>query len=110
MTNREKFAAAALTGLLAAPTDKDRSWEYWARLSYEAADAMIQERKGVTKSKPAVSPGIGSVTLWVSEREAIEECVKLITKTKQYDSMPKGPFMYWRYRMEALMELLERTK
>lgn len=110
MTDRDKFAAAALTGLLAAPTDKDRSWEYWARLSYEAADAMIQERKGVTKSKPAASPGIGSVTLWGSEREAIEACVKLIAKTKQHDAMPKGPFVYWKHRMEALMELLERTR
>ena len=41
MTDRDTFAAAALTGLLAAPTDKDRSWDYWARLAYEAADAML---------------------------------------------------------------------
>ena len=41
---RDHFAAAALTGLLAAPTDKDRSMEYWARLAYEAADAMLRQR------------------------------------------------------------------
>lgn len=52
---RDHFAAAALTGLLAAPTDKDRSWEYWARLAYEAADAMLRERGGVRT--PAVSTG-----------------------------------------------------
>jgi hypothetical protein len=44
VTDRDNFAAAALTGLLAAPTDKDRSWDYWARLSYEAADAMLREQ------------------------------------------------------------------
>ena len=47
---RDTFAAAALTGLLAAPTDKDRSMEYWARLAYEAADAMLRER--VTEPMP----------------------------------------------------------
>lgn len=45
MSDRDTFAAAALTGLLAAPTDKDRSMDYWARLSYEAADAMLRERE-----------------------------------------------------------------
>jgi hypothetical protein len=44
MTDRDHFAAAALTGLLAAPTDKDRSWDYWSRFAYEAADAMLRER------------------------------------------------------------------
>jgi hypothetical protein len=45
MTDLDTFAAAALTGLLAAPTDKDRSMDYWARLAYEAADAMLRERE-----------------------------------------------------------------
>lgn len=51
---RDTFAAAALTGLLAAPTDKDRSSEYWARFSYEIADAMLRERvrSGVTEPLP----------------------------------------------------------
>ncbi len=47
MNNRDHFAAAALAGLLAAPTDKDRSMDYWARLSYEAADAMLRGRERV---------------------------------------------------------------
>jgi hypothetical protein len=54
MTDRDTFAAAALTGLLAAPTDKDRSMDYWARLAYEAADAMLRERERTTnKAAPA---------------------------------------------------------
>ena len=52
MTDRDTFAAAALTGLLAAPTDKDRSWDYWARIAYEAADAMLARRDGVTEPVP----------------------------------------------------------
>jgi hypothetical protein len=47
MNDRDHFAAAALAGLLAAPTDKDRSMDYWARLSYEAADAMLRGRERV---------------------------------------------------------------
>jgi hypothetical protein len=50
MNDRDNFAAAALAGLLAAPTDKDRSWEYWARIAYESADAMLAERAKCTKS------------------------------------------------------------
>jgi hypothetical protein len=45
MTDRDHFAAAALTGMLAAPTDKDRAMDYWARLAYESADAMLRERE-----------------------------------------------------------------
>ena len=62
MTNRDKFAAAALTGLLAAPTDKYRSMDYWARLSYEAADAMLARRPCVTEPMPVAVSGSGSVT------------------------------------------------
>lgn len=50
MNDRDHFAAAALAGLLAAPTDKDRSMDYWARLSYEAADAMLRGRERVAAS------------------------------------------------------------
>jgi hypothetical protein len=53
MTDRDTFAAAALTGLLAAPTDKDRSLEYWARFSYEVADAMLRERGANQNAAPA---------------------------------------------------------
>jgi hypothetical protein len=50
MTDRDYFAAAALTGLLAAPTDKDRSMDYWARLAFEAADAMLAARGPVAET------------------------------------------------------------
>lgn len=50
MNDRDHFAAAALAGLLAAPTDKDRSMDYWARLSYEAADAMLRGRERVAET------------------------------------------------------------
>lgn len=56
---RDHFAAAALTGLLAAPTDKDRSMEYWARLAYESADAMLRQR--------AHEPAPTNPVLWVVE-------------------------------------------
>ena len=48
MTDRDTFAAAALTGLLAGPGDKDFSVDYWARHAYEAADAMLRERERTT--------------------------------------------------------------
>jgi hypothetical protein len=70
MTDRDTFAAAALTGLLAAPTDKDRSMDYWARLAYEAADAMLRERGG-TEPMPKEKRAEVSYTLTAEEREAI---------------------------------------
>ena len=73
MTDREHFAAAALVGMLAAPTDKDRSWDYWARLSYEAADAMLCERERVTEPLPKEKRA--EVALTDEEREAIEWAV-----------------------------------
>ena len=70
MTDRDTFAAAALTGLLAAPTDKDRSMDYWARLAYEAADAMLRERERVTKPMPKEKRA--EVSLTAEELEAIK--------------------------------------
>jgi len=49
---RDTFAAAALTGLLAGPGDKDFSMDYWARHAYGAADAMLRERERVTEPMP----------------------------------------------------------
>jgi hypothetical protein len=71
MTDLDTFAAAALTGLLAAPTDKDRALEYWARLSYETADAMLRERGG-TEPMPKEKRAEVSYTLTAEEREAVE--------------------------------------
>lgn len=65
MTDRDTFAAAALTGLLAGPGDKDFSADYWARHAYEAADAMLRER-GNHSETPNSSP-----TLTDEERAAI---------------------------------------
>jgi hypothetical protein len=53
MNDRDHFAAAALTGLLAAPTDKDRSMDYWARLAYESAEAVLRERQQTIGPAPA---------------------------------------------------------
>lgn len=66
MDDRDTFAAAALTGLLAAPTDKDRSSEYWARFSYEVAGAMLRLRSGAPEDCETVR-----CTLTDEEREAV---------------------------------------
>jgi hypothetical protein len=70
ITLRDTFAAAALTGLLAAPTDKDRSSEYWARFSYEIADAMLRERERVEEAAAEIE----RLRLTAEEREAIKVC------------------------------------
>jgi hypothetical protein len=53
---RDTFAAAALTGLLAGPGDKDFSADYWARHAYEAADAMLRERSRTGKTAADTTP------------------------------------------------------
>ena len=65
MTDRDEFAAAALTGLLAGPGGKTA--EQWALHAYSLADAMLRERE----RNGAVS-GCETVTLTDAEREAIE--------------------------------------
>jgi hypothetical protein len=99
MTDRDYFAAAALTGLLAAPTDKDRSMDYWARLAFEAADAMLRERERVAESAesqqvaetcrserhdatPPEPPAAG-VTLTDAEREAISAMERIANRTER---------------------------
>ena len=44
-TLRDEFAMAALQGNLANPSLTFSSWERLAEVSYEAADAMLKERK-----------------------------------------------------------------
>jgi hypothetical protein len=73
MTDRDTFAAAALTGLLAGPGDKDFSADYWARHAYEAADAMLRERERVTE--PMTKKKRAEVLLTDEEREAIEASI-----------------------------------
>ena len=53
MTDRDTFAAAALTGLLGGPGDKDFSADFWARHAYKAADAMLRER---ARTSPTPQP------------------------------------------------------
>jgi hypothetical protein len=62
MTDRDTLAAAALTGLLAGPGDKDFSADYWARHAYEAADTMLRERERTTNdaSPEAGRPSMGA--------------------------------------------------
>jgi hypothetical protein len=42
---RDYFAAAALTGLLSADPTYPTEWHIAATAAYEAADAMLKERK-----------------------------------------------------------------
>ena len=68
-TLRDTFAAAALTGLLAGPGDKDFSADYWAKHAYNAADAMLRERERVTEPMPKEKRA--EVSLTADERTAI---------------------------------------
>ena len=70
---RDTFAAAALTGLLAAPTDKDRSWDYWSRLSYEVADAMLRERSRSVKNDAETVPEATKCTERETDHDAVPE-------------------------------------
>jgi len=116
MNDRDHFAAAALAGLLAAPTDKDRDMGYWARLSYEAADAMLRERtnhdaapaaRAQTDSatgepgggggsdrtdKPATRPAVGTgdtqePVTWAVVRWWDDHCVMTLERKDQADFM-----------------------
>lgn len=64
MTDRDTFAAAALTGLLAQGDDGSFSEESYVRAAYRWADAMLRER-GVRAEV--------SFTLTDAERQAIKE-------------------------------------
>ena len=58
MTDRDTFAAAALTGLLADDGDRiDSAMSDFARRAYEWADVMLRERGGVTyqPTKPTLT-------------------------------------------------------
>jgi len=125
VTDRDTFAAAALTGLLAGPGDKDFSADYWARHAYEAADAMLRERGRVTEtmtkekraevsaapvSRQAETEVCGratdiiarhAATLTDEEREAVKQAAIRVESLCQLGAQ----------RMAAtLRNLLERTK
>lgn len=72
MTDRDTFAAAALTGLLASnPYDQAMTYEQYANESYRMADAMIRER-GVTEPMPKETRAEVCFALTDAEREAVE--------------------------------------
>jgi hypothetical protein len=50
MTDRDHFAAAALTGLLADPMESAKATDYVAAEAYEIADAMLRERERIAGS------------------------------------------------------------
>jgi hypothetical protein len=88
VTERDTFAAAALSGLLAGPGDKDFSADYWARRAYEAADAMLRERGRVTEPMTENKPA--EVALTDEDRDAIEWCIfQQATSQKQAVTLRK---------------------
>jgi hypothetical protein len=97
MTDRDTFAAAALTGLLAGPGDKDFSADYWARHAYEAADAMLRERERVTEPMPKEKRA--EVSLTDEEKEA----VKVATRSLVVASSR------WRGKDDDLSRLLDKA-
>lgn len=93
MTDRDTFAAAALTGLLADDGDRiDSAMTDFTRRSYEWADAMLRERGGV-----ACEPT--KTTLTNDERMAIAYGVASLQAAGNYEISAKA----------TLRKLLERT-
>ena len=93
MTDRDTFAAAALTGLLADDGDRiDHAMSDFIRRAYEWADAMLLERGAVAcePTKP---------TLANDERAAIAYGVAALQSAGNYEIFAKN----------TLRKLLERT-
>jgi hypothetical protein len=66
MTDRDTFAAAALTGLIAGPGGKTA--EQWALHAYSLADAMLRER----------------------ERHHIPDAGKMVENRTNHDAVPEA--------------------
>jgi hypothetical protein len=91
MNDRDTFAAAALTGLLADDGDRiDHAMSDFTRRSYEWADAMLRERGG----EPT------NTTLTNVERSAIAFAIRFLQPVGNYDSLA----------LLTLRRLLERTE
>jgi hypothetical protein len=88
MTDRDTFAAAALTGLLADQSLSDLGDTTLATRAYELASAMTEERDRIG--------GLLQPTLTDEEREAIETAVRWLEPYPQVSSI--------------LRKLLERLK
>lgn len=79
MTDRDHFAAAAMTGMLAQGDDGSFSEQSYARGAYRWADAMLRERSesyGEIDEKCRDSNTIRS-ELTESEREAVNDAIYL---------------------------------
>lgn len=94
MNDRDTFAAAALTGLLADDGDRiDHAMTDFTRRSYEWADAMLLER-GVVAYEPT-EPALTN-----DERAAIAYGVASLQSAGNYEIFAK----------DTLRKLLERLK
>ena len=94
MNERDTFAAAALTGLLADDGDRlDHAMSDFTRRAYEWADAMLLER-GAVACEPT------KATLTNVERSAIAYAIRLLQSMGNYDSLAE----------RTLRRLLERTE
>ena len=113
MTDRDTFAAAALTGLLAGrkftELDDAIAAEPYANAAYTIADAMLRERNGAADGCETVCPHVrGTVTQHCSlnftlsdeEREAVEWFAEV---RKPLDSLDGGEYV------ATLRKLLGRT-
>jgi hypothetical protein len=69
MTDRDTFAAAALTGLLC---NGDYNTDSIPSLAYSMADAMLCKRERVTRPLPKEKRAEVSFTLTAEEREAVQ--------------------------------------
>lgn len=99
MTDRDHFAAAALTGLLGSNYGNSVQPTGMAILAYQLADAMLRERDETYAEKTS---GSGSETLSDEEREAVEWCRDNITAMAH----PSSAFAY--IHAATLRNLLER--
>jgi hypothetical protein len=90
---RDRFAAAALTGLLARREYDPHSLHQFSRASYDMADAMLRERGNHLPD--------GQPTLTDAEREAIEKAIGRELDAEWYGGPEPG-------RVVALRGLLER--
>jgi len=95
---RDTFAAAALTGLLAAQRMEGSDRDTVCKWAYIWADAMLRERERVTE--PMTENKRAEVALTESEREAVEQVLDELSG--------RAPAAAW--VPDILRNLLERLK
>lgn len=99
MTDRDTFAAAALTGLLSDDGDRiDSAMTDFTRRSYEWADAMLRER-GVVACEPT------KTTLTNDERRAIKFAIEIFeveSKNATFEQLTLRRLL--KYTLERLLE------